>query len=481
MRSGGVLLVALAAAVAVMAIPAAASAATTSPGLIPVKVVFAGSGTFTIDETYLSTGGDCTVTTHDVMPLNWQTTYTTVLDHGVMAGTLGALDGQLGTLSFSAQSFGREGCDQVAPLGWPSCSAALSGTGRAPSLSASSNGSADVPAKITAESATGVAPPGCNVGAQRDATVLGSILPGALTAVGTLPAHVLDQGASYTMPVSSAQASPQAPSDCTGSGRPATGTIACSSSLTWSGTVTFTPVCRKVGDTGAAADLPDCIDRQRKDDAQAAANQYAQEEPLDGLNYKVNCTGWAGKLTKRQPGGVWFCAGLSAKWIGDTVAKGHYQQIANDPPDSDYTQVAAPRTPRVKGLNALHRALPASYRLFKRYLQIVGLTGAVMTAQNRSTGAFLAFIAGNQAAGGYVATQANAALQFANQAAALLSGQHRLAVKARAELRRLAARLHGRGSQHLASEIRRLASSLLSKRAQTADQLAVAALSGLGQ
>jgi hypothetical protein len=54
-------------------------------------------------------------------------------------------------------------------------------------------------------------------------------------------------------------------------------------------------------------------------------------------------------------------------------------------------------------------------------------------------------------------------------------------LQASAELRRLAARVHGRKSQRLISSIRRVASSLTSRRATMADRLATSALDGIGR
>jgi hypothetical protein len=51
----------------------------------------------------------------------------------------------------------------------------------------------------------------------------------------------------------------------------------------------------------------------------------------------------------------------------------------------------------------------------------------------------------------------------------------------RIRLRRLAARVHGRKSQRLISSIRRVASSLTSRRATMADRLATSALDGIGR
>ncbi|MGH2885203.1 MAG: hypothetical protein ACRDPA_21270, partial [Solirubrobacteraceae bacterium] len=434
-------------------------------------------GTFTIDETYESTGGDCTVTTHDVMALNWQSTYTTVLSDGTLAGTVGALAGQLGTLEFTAQSFGKPGCEQVAPLAFPPCSAALSGTGRAPALTVA-GGSADAPSKFTAESATGVAPPGCNSAAQRDASVLGSILPGALTASGTLPAHALDEGGSYSAPVSSAQASPQAPSDCTASGQPATGTLACGSTLSWSGTVTFSPDCRKAGDTNTA--LPLCIKEKAKQDASQAAKFDHEMWKGDNWAYGVNCkphdfteVGW-------MTGGAGACVGARLTLAREQSDYEHDTQIADDPPDSSYTSVARPRLAHANELKKLRRFFPATYRLMRRYAQIAGLVGAVVTAQDRASGAFEALSSGNEQAAGYLAKQDQAELGDASHAARLLGGQHPLALRAAAELRRRASGVHGRGAKLIAKNLRRLASTLTSKRALRADRLAAAALGEIG-
>ncbi|MGH2888807.1 MAG: hypothetical protein ACRDNJ_04175, partial [Solirubrobacteraceae bacterium] len=112
--------------------------------------------------------------------------------------------------------------------------------------------------------------------------------------------------------------------------------------------------------------------------------------------------------------------------------------------------------------------------------RIAGLEAAVMTAQNRATGAFLVVSNGNVGAGGALTAQDRAVLRYAGQAAALLHGQHRRVLAAAAELRGIAATAHGRDSGRLRSSLRRLAAAMAAGPGARADGLAAAALSGIG-
>jgi hypothetical protein len=156
------------------------------------------------------------------------------------------------------------------------------------------------------------------------------------------------------------------------------------------------------------------------------------------------------------------------------------EAIANDPPDSDYGQVPTVVTPRISGLRNLRRSLPRTYALIQRFLAIVGLETAIASSQNRATAAYLALVAGNTAAAADLEKQDRAMAAYAQHAAALITGRHRIALRAATELRRVTAHLRGREAGRLRAQARGLASTLTSAAAAQADRLAKSALSGLG-
>lgn len=464
-------------AAAAAAVSPSAGMAATNETLIPVKVTFAGSGTFGIDETYLSTGGECTVTTHDVMALDWQTTYSSVLGEDFVAGTSGVVGRGPGTFAFTSQSFGRRGCDQVAPLGFPACSGAISAQGPAPAFEIS-GASTSKPLPFHAQSVTGIGESACHVGVDRDLSVLESVLPGALTANGTLPAHALDGGGTYTAHVSSAQADPPAPSNCAGSGRTAPGTIGCSSSLSWTGTVTFAPDCRKRGEPASATAKPDCLSKKHKDEADKAAQEYTQQAKADAVSFNTLGCRHGVNLGGYRNGQAGACSGMGIALAYESAMAQQYRQIAHDPPDAGYRRVVRARPPHVKGLKALRRFSSATYRLMRRYLKVAGLASAVMTSQNRATGAYVALLKGDEKAAAPLAKQDRAVLTYAAKAARVLDGQHRLARRASTELRHAASHIH---VHRLVAGIRSLAAALVSRRTTDADERAAAALRGIGR
>ena len=230
--------------------------------------------------------------------------------------------------------------------------------------------------------------------------MLEKALPGALTAHGELPAKALLAGGTASVPVSYATAPTQVPGACP-SGEQINKYVpntSCSAAMSWTGTVSFQPDC------GAQSQSVDCIKKKVKADATRAVAEYTQRAKDDGFNSKVNCSGALGTLTKKEPGGKAFCAALTARKIYDLAQKYHYRQIANDPPDAGYAQVAKPRSP-VKQLGALRRLAPATGQLMKRYLRVAGLSGAVMTAQNRASAAYLALSGGDQNAAAPLASR----------------------------------------------------------------------------
>jgi hypothetical protein len=300
--------------------------------------------------------------------------------------------------------------------------------------------------------------------------------PDAFRAVTSIPISQLDTG-TITRPVSSYDSGAyQLPPDCTAQAQADNSEVTtCTQSVLWHGTVTLTPDC--VSDAGRIGGLsqPPCIKKKQKDDAAKAAANWHEDYEFWNDAAKINCHGSRSELKRRM------CLVDAAYAAASLALELNAAAVADDPPDPNYTAVARPRPSAVRDLGKVRRVLPATYRLIQRYLQISGLAGALVTSQNRASGAFLAASNGDQTAGRYVAIQDQAVLRYAGQAVHLLAGQHRLALQASAELRRLTSRVHGRKSQRLISGIRRVASSLTSRRATMADRLATSALDGIGR
>ncbi|MGH3419894.1 MAG: hypothetical protein ACRDOD_09930, partial [Streptosporangiaceae bacterium] len=206
----------------------------------------------------------------------------------------------------------------------------------------------------------------------------------------------------------------------------------------------FTEVCPgKVAVGAGGAPTGTCFSDKKLKDAAQAAKDAAQQEQEDHYNYKVNCTGeLAAGFNRSDPGAKAFCLALAATYEYDAFEQDAEQNIADDPPDSAYSKVAAPHAPPVNAVGKLRRALPATQRLLRGELQVTGLLGAVTTALNRSSGALLAVSAGDTAAARDMTRQQKAARSYAKQAARLLGGEHRLALKAAAELRRAVSSIH---------------------------------------
>lgn len=252
----------------------------------------------------------------------------------------------------------------------------------------------------------------------------------------------------------------------------------------------FTEVCPgKVAVSPGGTPAGTCYSDKRLEDAANAARRYAKEAKTYRFAYVVSCAGtneWqhislsvfnalGGKGDKIM------CNRFRAQWHEAERLAAHFREIAHDPPDARFTSVAHPRSPRVKGLASLRRFLPANYRLLRRDSQVAGLVGAVATSLNRVGGALLAVSQGDQAAAADLAKQQQAAHSYGRRAARLLRSRHRLALKAAAELRRLASGVHGPAAGRLRSQIRRFASSLASGGAAHADRLAAAALNAIGK
>lgn len=433
-------------------------------GVIPVKLVFAGTGTFSIDQTYEDSSGNCTEQTTDPMSLTWQATYHTVIDHGVLKAGTGAVDSGPGSLAFSATSTGAQGCSQVAPIASPPCSAAIPSPGSTPGLTVS-GGSTDAPIDVQAQSVTALGgQPACGgvggpVFEDRDLSVFATVLPGGLTAVATIPAGALGTG-SYLTHVSSSNALTQAPSQCVGVGAPANGNTECSASMNWSGTLTFTADC------GANASVPmPCVKKQTKDDAAEAADDYNNAHALDQESYKgLGCGPGASNYDSNDV--KYACAAMASKNIYDAQMASHEQAIADDPPDSGFAVVPKPSPVKLPLLRLLASRAPSFVKLANDYARAAALIAAAATAQNRATGAYLAG-ANNAAIIKQGVAQAHAVRAYTRSAAAILAGQAGLSSRAQRELRKL-----GKPGT-------RVATLLSSARTATANRIAAAGLTAI--
>jgi hypothetical protein len=306
--------------------------------------------------------------------------------------------------------------------------------------------------------------------------------PDALRAVTSIPITQLE-GDTITRTVTSTDPGVyQLPPDCTAQAQADNEeATSCGQNMLWSGTVTITPDCTSDAARVGGAAQPPCIKKKQKDDARKSAAQYAQQEQEQAYVYKVTgCAKGTGPDQYRD-GAAGACSGTALARTYASVMAQREQAIAADPPAPGYTHVARPHPLKGKRLGTLKHRLPTTYRLLRRYLQVGGLVSAVVTAQNRASGAYQALASGNQAAGQYVALQDKAVVKYAGQAARLLAGQRKLARRARAELRRRASHLHGHRARRFARGMRRLASLVASSRARSADQLAASALKGIGR
>jgi len=401
------------------------ASASKGAGLIPVKVEFAGSGTYAIEEQYV--GSSCTVTTHDPFALAWKASFTTVLTEGTLADTNGVLGGGPSTYSFSSTGAGAY-CPQVAAIAFPACTAdvPISGT---PYFEAHGGGKSPIEFKAQSlvtsgsDSCEGV---GTVDAAGRDLSIFAMLLPDAFTATGAIPPRALDTGAPYTVNVQGGQESGGAVGNCLGIGRPATGNIACDATLSWSGTVTFKPMCaHKLGEK-----LPLCVKEQTKHDAAEAAKEYtegASEQRIE-INEGLGCHTGGKREVK------WACALAAARLLYDDEMARRSQKVAKDPPSDSYKQVVKPHSLKLHGLGPLTR-FPHVIKLAKGYAKVAGLLEAILVSEDRATGAFLAMLKGDASATRFLLRQDRAVHSYAKQAAAILAGQHKLLLQAAAEAR----------------------------------------------
>jgi hypothetical protein len=226
-----------------------AAGASSNSDAIPVKVTFTATGSASIDESYVSSDGNCTVQSQDSFPLSWEADFRTTLTNGKLAGGTGTLAGPPGSFAFSATSSGTQGCDQVAPLAAPPCSGPLSATAP-PTLGVSTAGAGDNgPQNVEVAPIPALSAPSCPKPEfpERDFSVFNASLPGATTGEATIPAGALTEGATFTTTVGSGAAPTQMSGDCSGVGQIPQGMTACTQSLSWSGTLKVAPDC------GAAA------------------------------------------------------------------------------------------------------------------------------------------------------------------------------------------------------------------------------------
>lgn len=483
------------AALAAWLAPAQPAGARALSGEIPEKITFTGSGTMNVEETYLDSGSICELTTHDTMALGW----TAVFHGSISAGGVFGLDGNVGSLEQGPGAFSIDTTDQLGPGGQaivaeggreppcaaqsiPSCQGLLPSA--APPTFEVVLGDGEIAYHIVfdAQSATpgpfdAACPNPAKVEAENDVSVLESALPGALTGHGEVPPEALAKSSSVSVPVSYSSAPAQVPEECSGTKKainPYITNTGCSASISWSGTVTFAADC------GAKNQAANCFDKKAKEEAQKALEELGPQAKDDRYSYKVNCGGINLDLSKMiDKGGGTMCILMKAAWKSDLRQERHLREVVNDPPSSAYTKVVKPHSARIERAGLLRRHFPASYGWLKAKLKIEALTGALMTSQNRSSGAAAALGQGDQSAAGPLARQDKAVLAYAKQAAHLLGRQQRLAKRAAAELRRVAGGLHGR-TRRLAPSIRKFAAGLVSKHASGADRHAAAALHGIG-
>lgn len=425
-------------------------------GVTVVKVVFQGTGQYTVDQTYTGGGGQCT--THDVWTLGWTSTFSTTVDgNGVLKGATGALtSGSPGTASVTVGGI----CTFNNAV--PPCSGALSTPSSSPMLTVSGTDPERVEAQSIASAInfTCASPQdGFIVG--RDSSVFDASLPDAMSAIVDIPSTALTVGSSF--PVSSSNAPGQVTSSCTGVGVPVSANSSCTASLTWDGTIAIAADCV----TGNDSTAPLCIRKRQKDEAQKAADDYESAHARDQESFKgLGCGPGASNFDSRDV--AFACAAISAKNIYDAQMASHYQQLADDPPDPNFGRVAKPHPVRLPKLHVLTRAAPAFARLARAYAQTAALVGAVVTAQNRASGAVLAAAQGNSSAAGALSAQDAAVRTDAAKAARILRGLSATERTARAQLRRIGRRSAGLGK------------TIVSARSRQADGLAVAALAGIG-
>jgi hypothetical protein len=218
---------------ALVLLPAAAAAA--DP--VPVLVTFQGTGSWTIDNAYQFSGEDDDCTTavqHGVAHLDFKAVYHTWIDDaGHLQGATGALDGPQGDYRYTVTFNGTCGpiektcADFPIPPDAPAPKLDVADVGGAQRLSATA---------ITRAGFDLRSLPDCFLGySYRDASIIDTALPGALTGfgdyTGQLPATISVGSADATQPVA----------DCAGIGEPADPvnytTADCDQSESWTGTI----------------------------------------------------------------------------------------------------------------------------------------------------------------------------------------------------------------------------------------------------
>lgn len=231
MLFGAVLVVAL--VVGLRAAPPASASST------PVQVTFAGSGTYTIDQTYQADGGECS--THDVATLTWSATYQTTIEDGVLQPAPGSLAAAIGpgTLNFTIGGI----CTVNNIV--PPCQTTLTQGSTAPNLIVSGDDPQHIQAQSLASGLTAGCAPTDVAFVGRDLFFLNQALPDAATGVIDIPQSQVTGG--YSASVSSATAPGQVVAACTGQGPAASTNTSCAASLTWSGTVTIGCANNEIG------------------------------------------------------------------------------------------------------------------------------------------------------------------------------------------------------------------------------------------
>lgn len=458
-----------------LALGGASAAATAST---PVQVIFSGSGTYTIEQTYVGSGGSCT--SHDVATLTWSASFQTTIDSGELQSATGELAAAIGPGSLAFTITGTCVYNGLVPP----CNTPLTLSSTPPSLTVAGT-------KVEAQSLVGtVTAAPCEptdagfIGS--DVSVLQASLPGSLTAVAGTHSGSLAPGSSTS--VSSANAPSHVASSCLAVGAHGTGDTSCSASLSWSGTISITcgeGTTRVKTKPSTAAPHPVCS--KEKHDAEKAAKLAGQEAKEFKYVYVVNCKGTNTlqhimlSVGNALSGFKKMCWLSHSQWkVNEDEAK-HYKEIAKDPPDSGYGSVAKPHPPRLNGLQGLRSDFPASYKLMQSKLKIAGLLDAVTTSLNRASSALAAVSHGKQAAASDVAKQEQAARSYAKHAAHLLASEHSLAAKASHEWRRFASKLHGGPEARVAAAVfRRFAATIASKRSAASIKREIVAMKAIG-
>jgi hypothetical protein len=463
-------LLGLAAAAVLGLVPAGAAGTATaaSEQEVPVALTFTGTGTFSATNSAETAEPD-----HADDQLSWSITYPGVISSdgalSFQAPSSGA-DESLGSYHFTATKLGGGSADCTGSLppapGAPLPTATLT-DGMLDVQGITSVDGADADSAITCQGTSGGGDPEDD--SSEAANLAGAFepyLPMVLEA--DVPAPSADQleSTSYSKSVSEADAPVPLPASCAseyGWSDP----NECTMSLSWSGTIGITLDCSRPG-VSKNPTFPICITKQDKADAHDAKD-FEDRDMQAQLGAQGKCIG-------RMRGGCWVFSPVIYYDMHEAAVE---QEIVDDPPDSSFKLVAKAHPLRLPDQAMLSHQLPKVAALLGDYARIAGLQQALVTARNRAAGAYLASSDGNTAAGAYVATQDRAMVNFAGTAAHLLAGQHARALSAAAELRAMASQIHGRGSNRAISAIRSLASSLVSKRAQDADRLAGAALTGI--